>query len=134
MFAEVIRAGSTQALGDSKKRWMKAALAESVPSSAFEVFEWCGGSLNGRVQRLTSYVYDRRNPGRVECRDGIIEFYGDKRHGHRNVIEHYRDWGARTNADLMWLVFIRNCSGITWCQLKEYADRSRRGRSTRRTR
>ena len=35
------------------------------------------------------------------------------------VIEFYRNWGAQTEADLLWLVFRRNCEGITWCGFEE---------------
>jgi hypothetical protein len=121
-FVELSREGSSRNLREPKLRWIKAALAEGVAPSAFELVVWCGGSLKGRVLRLTSYLYDKKDRGWVECRRGKITYRGGSR-GHRDIVEHYRDLGARTEADLLWIVFARNSSGITWCKLKEYADR-----------
>jgi hypothetical protein len=84
-------------------------------------------ALKGRVLRLTDHIYDKLN-GWAECQDGRLS-YSDKgmrgEDGKCDMIEHYRDWGTRTEADLLWLVFVRNCQGITWCGFEEW-DASRR--------
>jgi hypothetical protein len=114
LFAELKRAGSSDRLRTSQLAWMKAALEEGVPSSAFDVIEWYGGALNGRILRLTSYTYGEAT-GWAEWRNGRITYNGDV----QSIVDHYRDWGAKTEADLLWLVFARNHSGITWCDIKE---------------
>ena len=61
------------------------------------------------------YSYDRLD-GWIDLRDGqLIE----SQPGRRGILDHYRAWGARTEADLMWLTFVRNSDGITWCGLEE---------------
>jgi hypothetical protein len=35
------------------------------------------------------------------------------------MVEFYRDRGAQTKADLLWLVFVRNSEGVTWCGIEE---------------
>ena len=40
--------------------------------------------------------------------------------GKCDMIEHYRGWGTRTEADLLWLVFVRNCQGMSWCGFEEW--------------
>ena len=66
--------------------------------------------------RLTDYNLDRLD-GWVEWQDGRLTYSdGRQRDG---MVEHYRDWGAQTEADLLWLVFMRNCQGVTWCGIDE---------------
>ena len=36
----------------------------------------------------------------------------------------YRDWGAQTEADLLWLVFMHNSQGYTWCGERRFLLRS----------
>ena len=111
-FLELKRAGSSDRLRTPQREWYEAALAEGVPSSAFEVLEWFGGNLEGRVLRLTSYTYDKLD-GWAEVRNGRLS--GDV----LGMIEHYRRWGARTEADLLWLTFARNYDGVTWCGIEQ---------------
>jgi hypothetical protein len=90
------------------------ALADGIPSSAFEIWRWFGGALKGRVLRLTSYMLDQPT-GWAEWKDGRITSSDNV----TGMIDHYRGWGTRTEADLLWLVFVRNCSGISWCDIEE---------------
>ena len=107
---------ASEVLSPSKLLWLQAALAESVPSSAFEIWRWFGGAVDGRVLRLTDYTYDRLD-GWVECQNGHLTYSDGKRQ--KGMVEHYRDWGAQTEADLLWLVFVHNCQEITWCGIDE---------------
>ena len=92
-FINMMRAGSSGMLSPSKLLWLQAALAEGVPPSTFEIWRWFGGALDGRVLRLTDYNLDR--------------------------LDGWLDWGAQTEADLLWLVFVRNSDGMTWCGIEE---------------
>ena len=66
--------------------------------------------------RLTDYTLDRLD-GWVEWQNGRLTYSdGKQRNG---MVEHYRDWGAQTEADLLWLVFVRNSQGMTWCGIDE---------------
>jgi hypothetical protein len=78
------------------------------------VLEWYGGNLEGRVLRLKSFTYDKL-VGTAEVRNGRLT--GDR--GTLGMIEHLRRRGARTEADLLWLTFVRNCHGVTWCGIEE---------------
>jgi hypothetical protein len=129
-FLELKRAGSSDRLRKPQLEWYEAALAEGVLSSAFEVLQWFGGNLSGRVLRLTSHAYNKL-VGSAEVRNGQLT--GDR--GTLGMIEHYRRWGARTETDLLWLTFVRNCDGVTWCGIEERKAgpaeqrRTRRGKS-----
>ena len=115
-FINMMRAGSSEMLSPSKLLWLQAAQAEGVPSSTFEIWRWFGGALDGRVLRLTDYNLDRLD-GWIEWQDGRLTYSdGRQRDG---MVEHYRDWGAQTEADLLWLVFVRNSEGMTWCGIEE---------------
>ena len=85
-------------------------------SSAFEIWRWFGGALEGRVLRLTDYTYDRLD-GWIDCQNGYLTYSDGKPWG---MIEFYRKLGAQTKADLLWLVFVRNRDGITWCGIEEW--------------
>ena len=115
-FIQMMRAGPSEILSPSKLLWLELAIAEGVPSSAFEIWRWFGGALKGRVLRLTDHTLDRLD-GWVDCQNGRLTYSdGKQRWG---MIEHYRDWDAQTEADLLWLVFVRNCDGVTWCGFEE---------------
>jgi hypothetical protein len=114
-FIQMMRAGSSEILSPSKLRWLEAAIAEGVPSSAFEIWRWFGGSLEGRLLRLTDYTLDRLD-GWVECQNGHLTY---SEPGIQGLVDFYRDLGARTEADLLWLVFVRNSQGMTWCGIEE---------------
>ena len=115
-FIHMVRAGSPETLPATRLRWLEAAVAEGVPSSIFEIWRWFGGALDGRVLRLTDYTYDRLD-GWVEWQNGRLAYSGGKQQD--EMVEHYRDWGAQTEADLLWLVFVRNSQGVTWCGIEE---------------
>ena len=115
-FIHMERAGSSEAIPPSKLKWLEAAVAEEVPSCTFEVWRWFGGALKGRRLRLYSYTYDRVD-GYVEYRDGELSYSDGRKRD--EMVEHYRNWGAPTEADLLWLVFARNSDGITWCGIEE---------------
>ena len=120
-FVGLVR-GTSGAVSERRLRWLEAALAEGVPESAFEVWRRFGGGLKGRVVRLTSYTLDRLD-GWAECRDGKLIYSAEGmcgEDGKCGMIEHYRDWGAQTEADLLWVVFVRNCQGMTWCGFEEW--------------
>jgi len=120
-FVSLVR-GSSGKISQQRLRWLAAALAEGVPASAFELWRWFGGALKGRVVRLTSYTLDRLD-GWAECRDGKLIYSAEGmcgEDGKCGMIEHYRDWGAQTEADLLWVVFVRNCQGMTWCGFEEW--------------
>ena len=120
-FVHLVR-GSSETIPQARLRWLEAALAEGVPASAFEVWRWFGGTLKGRVLRLTSYFLDRLE-GWAECRDGKLIYSAEGmcgEDGRCDMIEHYRGWGARTEADLLWVVFVRNCQGMSWCGIEEW--------------
>ena len=115
-FIHMMRAGSSEVLSQSKLLWLQAAVAEGVPSSTFEIWRWFGGALDGRMLRLTDYTLDRLD-GWVEWQNGRLTCSdGEQRNG---MVEHYRDWGAQSEADLLWLVFVHNSQGITWCGIDE---------------
>jgi hypothetical protein len=114
-FIYMTRAGSAEILPLAKQRWLEAALAEGVPPTAFEIWRWFGGALDGRVLRLLDYTLDRLD-GWAEWEDGHVT-YSDC--GIRGMVDFYRDWGAKTEADLLWLVFVRNSDGMTWCNIVE---------------
>jgi hypothetical protein len=112
----MVRAGSPLELPPSKQRWLEAAIADGVPCSAFEIWRWFGGALAGRLLRLTFYSLDRCD-GWVDVQKGRMTYSADSLKG---IVEHYRDWGAQTEADLLWLVFMRNSQGMTWCEIDEH--------------
>lgn len=124
-FIELKRTGSSDRLRSTQVAWRKAALKEGVPSSAFEILEWHGGSLTNRVLRLTSYTYDRES-GWVEYRKGALHYGGASPDGTRAMVEFYRGQVDGTDADLLWFTFVRNSSGITWCGIAESPDRPSR--------
>ena len=100
-FIHLMRAGSSEMLSPSKLLWLQAAFAEGVapPRLRLALVRW---GTQGRVLRLTDYTYDRLNRW-VEWQNGeLIYSDGQRRNG---MVEHYRDWGAQTGADLLWLVF-----------------------------
>jgi len=114
-FVQLVR-GTSGKMSQEKLRWLEAALAEGVPASAFEVWRWFGGALKRRVIRLTSYTLHRQD-GWAECRDGKMIYSAEgmcDADGKCDMIEHYRGWGAQTEADLLWLVFVRNCEGLIY--------------------
>ena len=114
-FIHLVR-GSSKTLPAAKLRWLEAALAEGLPCSTFEIWRWFGGALDGRVLRLTDYTLDRLD-GWVEWQNGRLTYSDGKQQD--DMVEHYRDWGAQTEADLLWLVFVRNSDGMTWCGFEE---------------
>jgi hypothetical protein len=60
-------------------------------------------------------LYDRL-VGWAEWREGHAYFSDD---GTRGMVDFYRDWGAQTEADLLWVVFVGNSHGVTWCGIDE---------------
>lgn len=44
--------------------------------------------------------------------------------GQGGWLTNYRGWGARTEADLLWLAFVGNRAGITWCGFEEREAKS----------
>ncbi len=121
LFAELKRAGSSERLQRSQLAWMKAAREEGVPAAAFDVVEWYGGALQGRVLRLTSYTYDKPD-GWAEWRAGRITYRG----GCQSIVEGYRTAEVKTDADLLWLGFAWNHSGVTWCDIRERSVANRK--------
>ena len=63
--------------------------------------------------RTTPYA---RLDGWVDCQNGYLTYSDGKPWG---MIEFYRKLGAQTEADLLWLVFVRNRDGITWCGIEQ---------------
>jgi hypothetical protein len=121
-FIELKRAHSSERLRSSQVAWFRAARQEGIPSSAFEVMEWYGGCLTGRVLRLTSYTYERLD-GWAEYRNGAIQYGGNKPDGTRHMVDFYRAQCEGTDADLLWFTYVRNSSGITWCGIEEESDK-----------
>lgn len=124
LFMEVKRRNGSDKLQKSQLIWRKAALREGVPESAFQLVEWCGGSLKGRVVRLTS-IFGVDVNGWAECRNGKTTFGGPSAASVKTMLAHYEGSGAMTGVDLLWLVFLRNSSGITYCQFDERSDKRR---------
>ena len=122
-FIELKRTHSSDRLRSSQLAWYQAARKEGVPSSAFEVLQWYGGCLKGRVLRLTSYTYDRVN-GWAEYREGQLQYGGPSPEGVRHLVDYYRGQIEGTDADLLWLVHMRNSGGITWCEISENMEKT----------
>jgi len=119
LFVELKRAGSSDAVRASQWAWRKAALAEGVPSTAFDVVEWYGGALKGRVLRLTAYTYDKPD-GWAEWRNGRITYRGPL----QSIVTGYRTPEVKTEADLLWLAFAWDHTGVTWFDITERSARS----------
>lgn len=126
-FIELKRRNSSDALQTSQLAWRKAALAEGVDEAAFELIEWCGGSLKGRRLRLTFY-FGVDPSGWAEWRKGEVVYGGSSGRGNASVVDFYRNHGTKSEADLLWLVFMRNSSGMTWCDFDEFGDRKPQSR------
>jgi hypothetical protein len=112
-FIHMVRVGSSEMLSQSKLLWLQAAVTEGVPASTFEIWRWFGGALDGRMLRLRTTPMTGSTGG-SNGKMAASPNDGEQRNG-----MHYRDWGAQTEADLLWQVFVRNGQGVTWCGIEE---------------
>jgi hypothetical protein len=132
LFMEVKRRKSSDRIKTSQLTWMKAAIKEGVPESAFQVVEWCGGSLKGRVIRLTS-LFGIDVDGWAECRNGELTFGGPSPNSVKSLLNYYKNQGAKSPADLLWLVFRSNSDGRTYCDFEERSAKRRANSASRRS-
>jgi hypothetical protein len=119
LFVELKRTGSSDEVRDAQWAWRKAAIAEGVPQAAFDIVEWYGGALQGRILRLTAYTYDKPD-GWAEWRNGRITYRGNL----ESIVRGYWTPEVKTAADLLWLAFAWDHSGITSFGITERSAKS----------
>jgi len=62
----------------------------------------------------SAHTYDKPDD-RVERRNGRITYRGAL----KSIVEGYRTPEVKTEADLLWLAFAWNHTGVTWCDISE---------------
>jgi hypothetical protein len=110
LFIEVKRRNSSDRVRPSQLAWREAAMQEGVARSAFQLIEWCGGSLKGRSVRLTSFVGPDMNAW-VECRNGKLTYGGPAPGSIAPMLKHYASWGQMSNASV-----------AGFCEKQDWAD------------
>ena len=117
-FVELKRMGSSDRLRASQERWRTAALELGVPTSAFREMLWLGGNLDGYAIKAMSRTYLKVDSW-VRYRDGRYEFGGSNPKEAEGWVKVYRRDTGLKGADLLWVLFHDNTSGVTDWDIKQ---------------
>lgn len=125
LFVELKRRGSSDEMRDSQKRWRTAAEALKVSPDAFKEYEWLGGNLTGyTLKAMSCYGVDVQSW--VRYRDGHYEFGGPDPTEAEDWLRLYqRDTGLK-GADVLWVLFRDNTSGVTYWNINQTKVRNKR--------
>jgi len=124
LFVELKRRKSSDRLREAQKRWKEAAVKLRVSPAAFKEIEWLGGCLDGYSLKAISVTQDHVD-GWVRYRKGKFEFGGPDPREAKGWLEYYRRRTGLDGADLLWVLFRGNSSGLTCWGFEQSRDRKR---------